>query len=250
MITNRANDRRLRAQLEQDRDLKNQEREMSLRKDVYLSAAETIWAGLSAIGRFSNLDIPHDKVIEAYSEKSYVIAKIHIIAKDETLKAVVAVINELNAAYLRLTVKRVSLFAQKEQIVILKNQISSFAQKRDRMLELIKQFNIEGCADKHRWDVLQRNFDFEQGRISDTIKQCDAVAADLSSRQFEYIKECISESIRLSPLLVPAVCAVRKELELPISEEMYIEMIEEGIRKQESNLNEFIQTVRTQATPP
>ncbi len=94
MITNRANDRRLRAQLEQDRDLKHREREMSLRKDVYLSAAETIWAGLSAIGRFSNLDIPHDKVIEAYSEKSYVIAKIHIIAKDETLKAVVAVINE------------------------------------------------------------------------------------------------------------------------------------------------------------
>ena len=118
------------------------------------------------------------------------------------------------------------------------------------MLELIKQFNIEGCADKHRWDVLQRNFDFEQSRISDTIKQCDAVAADLPSRQFEYIKECISESIRLSPLLVPAVCAVRKELELPFSEEMYIEMIEEGIKKQESNLNEFIQNVRTQATPP
>ena len=41
------------------------------------------------------------------------IAKIHIIAKDETLKAVVAVINELNAAYLRLTVKRVSLCAER-----------------------------------------------------------------------------------------------------------------------------------------
>jgi len=38
VIANRANDRRLREQLKHDREMRNRDRELSLRKDVYLSA--------------------------------------------------------------------------------------------------------------------------------------------------------------------------------------------------------------------
>jgi len=38
-LTNRASDRRLRSQLQNDRELKNREREMTFRKETYAAAA-------------------------------------------------------------------------------------------------------------------------------------------------------------------------------------------------------------------
>ena len=88
ILTNRAHDRRLQTQLAHDRDLKNREREMSLRKDIYLAAAEAVSAALIAVGRFANLDIPQGKLTEGYLDKSPAISKIVIIAKEETVRAV------------------------------------------------------------------------------------------------------------------------------------------------------------------
>jgi len=171
VITNRANDRRLRAQLVNDRELRNRERELSLRKDVYLGAAEAISAGLTAIGRFANLDLPNDKITEVYLEKASSIAKIHVIAKEETVKSVVDFVNELGTAYLRLFAMRYPLVIDKNQLAILDKQIESFANERDRMIELMKQFNLEGNTDKRRWEVIQNNFKFEQERINGFLKR-------------------------------------------------------------------------------
>jgi hypothetical protein len=118
VLTNRANDRRLREQLRHDRELRNRDRELSLRKDVYMSAAEAIWAGLSAVGRFGDLDIPNNKLTEAYMEKSPAIAKVHVIANEQTVRAQTNLASELNATYMRLFAKRVPLIAQKVQIIM------------------------------------------------------------------------------------------------------------------------------------
>ncbi len=69
-ITNRASDRRLRAQLEHERESKTKDREMALRKEVFLSAAEAVSAGMNSIGQFTNFDISNDQVTQPYVEKA------------------------------------------------------------------------------------------------------------------------------------------------------------------------------------
>ncbi|MGH7146517.1 MAG: hypothetical protein ACREIJ_01260 [Nitrospiraceae bacterium] len=61
LLTNHFHDRRLQTQLAHDRNLKNREREMSLRKDLYLAATKAASAGLIAVGRYANFEIPFDK---------------------------------------------------------------------------------------------------------------------------------------------------------------------------------------------
>src|SRR5438093_10325384 len=94
-LTNRANDRRLRAQLVHDRQIKDRDRELSLRKDVYLAAAEAISAGFMAVGRFPNLDLPNEEITAGYIEKSPSVAKVHVIAREETMRAVAILTGEL-----------------------------------------------------------------------------------------------------------------------------------------------------------
>ena len=49
-----------------DGDLKNRERDLNLRKDVYLAASETIAAGFATLARYVDLSIPHEKLTEGF----------------------------------------------------------------------------------------------------------------------------------------------------------------------------------------
>ena len=166
-FTNRGHNRRFREQLVHERDLKNREREMSLRRDVYLDAAEAVSAGLYAVGQFANLAIPHDKVTEGYLDKAPSIVKIYVIAKEETVRAVSNFSNELSATFMRLFAKRFLLFQEKQQIDFLGSQIETTLREQSRILELQKQYNIDGVRDPRKWELLQRNFEFEQRRLDE-----------------------------------------------------------------------------------
>lgn len=150
----------------------------------------------------------------------------------------------MSAVYLRLFAKRYPLVVENVELGVLKKQMDSFAKKRDRMVELMTQFNLDGKVDKRQWDVINNNFQFESDRVAEAIKQYATHAATLYANQIGYMKECIVESNRLSRLLVPVLIAVRTELELPINETAYMEVIEESIRKQEASLKEFLQDVQ------
>lgn len=244
VLTNRANDRRLQAQLTHDRELRNRDRELALRKDVYLAAAEAISAGFISVSKFSNLELPHDKVTDGYVDKAPAIAKVHVIANEETARAVVSVVGELAATFLRLFARRVPLMAQKQQLAILDEQIGGFGKERDRMVELMKQYNLDGAADDRRWGVIQGTFEFEQKRVTEALEQRRALAGALYALQLEYMKDCVEETMKLGRLLVPTIVAVRRELDLPIDEAAYVQVVEESLAKQRASLTEFLQQAR------
>jgi len=242
-LTNRATDRRQRKQLAHDREVKDRDRELSLRKDVYLAAAEAISAGFMSVSRFPNLDVPHEKITEAYLEKSPAISKVHVIAREETARAVAIFTSELAAVYMRLFAKRIPLLVQKQHLASLTEQIATFGKERDRMLNLMKQHNLEGSVDQRRWDVIERHFTFEQQRITETARQHDQLAAPFYAAQLRYTQDCIAEMAQLTRLLVPTVVAVRRELDLPIDEAAYAQLLEDGLRKQEATMREFLENV-------
>ena len=245
VVSNRANDRRLRQQLAHDRELKNRERELSLRKDIYLAAAEAIATGLNSIGSFANLDISNDKLTAAYVDKSPSIAMVHIIAKTDTTKAVAKLVGELEAAYLRLFARRLPQLAEKQQIAFIKNQTDAFGRERDRMLELMKQYNLSGENDPRKWEILEENFNFEQKRIDNAVEEHDRLASYMYSKQIDLMSECINETTKLSRLIAPVLTAVRTELEMPFDEASYVAVIEENILHQKSVVAEFIKQIQT-----
>lgn len=215
-----------------------------MRKDIYLAASEAISTGLITVSQFSDLDIPHNKLTEAYIDKSPSITKVYVIAKEQTVKAVTNFVGELSATYLRLFAKRYPLVVEKQQLAFLKEQMDGFAKERDRMVELMKQFNLDGKADQRQWDVINKNFQFESNRVTETIKQHATRSRIFYANQIEYMKECIAEHNKLSRLLVPVLISVRTELALPIDEVAYIDVIEESIRKQKASLKEFLQDMQ------
>lgn len=249
-LTNRASDRRLRAQFEHERIQKTKEREMTLRKEVFLAAAEAVAAGMNAIGRFANLDLTNDQISGDYIEKSPAIAKVHVIAKAETIQAMVNFTGELSALFLKLFAKRFELMEKRSSIALIDNQVAEFGKERDRVLELIKQHNIEGIVDDRRWNVLQANFDFEQKRINEALDRRAEIAGTLQPKHLEFIRECVNHSATLGKLIIPILSAVRAELEIQFDDHTYHELFNNSTARQLEATDEFINNFIPAAIQP
>lgn len=249
-LTNRASDRRLSAQFEHERIQKTKEREMALRKEVFLAAAEAVAAGMNAVSRFGNLDLPNEQITGDYIEKSPAIAKVHVIAKPETIQSMVSFTGELGALFLRLFAKRFELMSKKNAIALIDSQVADFGKERDRVLEMIKQHNIEGIVDDRRWNVLQGNFEFEQRRINEELARRAEVVGSLQPKHLEFMRECVHHSAELSKHLVPVLSAVRAELELPFDGQSYHELINDSIARQQLAIDEFVNKFMSVAAKP
>lgn len=228
VLTNLSNSKRLRIQLEHDRDLKKHERELTLRKEIYLAAAEAISAGLGVVGRLFDLNTPYDKIMEPFADKASSIAKVNVIANDDTIKAITIFMEELTGGLLRLSRKRIQLGAMKERMSSIQKQIDQSSIERDRMISLMKEYNLAGSSDSQRWSVIQQNYDFELKGIHDlSIEKCK-LELELFSAQMVLAKECHSEIAILNKLVIPVIRYVRAELDLPFNELSYTQVIEDS----------------------
>jgi hypothetical protein len=116
------------------------------------------------------------------------------------------------------------------------------------MLELMKQHNFEGSTDQHRWNFLETTFNFEQTRITEATQQQAALSADFAAKQIQLLKQCVEEVNRVSRLTAPVIASARAELEMPIDERAFAELIEQSIKKQEANLEAFLQSIQSPPT--
>jgi hypothetical protein len=249
-IANRASDRRLRTQFEYARKQKIRDGEMALRKDVYLAAAEAVAAGMEAIGRLANFDLSNDQIISAYAEKAPAISKVHVIARIDTVQAFLGFTSKLGALYFTLFARRYELLEEKNAIAILDDQIADIGKARDHILELIKQHNIEGVIDAQGWKNLQEKFELEQLRIKDCLTRRTELAGDLYPKQLEFMRECAVKTTILGQAVIPVLSAVRAELELPLDEQTYRQVMEKSLASQQEAISDFVKKFMPETGQP
>ena len=244
LLTNLGNNRRLIAQLKHDKDIRDREREMSLKKDVYLAAAESITISMSAIARLHDITIPHDVLGKEISAASSSIGKIQVVGNEETVKATSIFSREHGTSYLKLLVKRIPIVNIKQEISSLDEMINKSIKERDRLVEAMRELNKQGNTDKTPWDALNNIFEFEGTQIEKHSIRRNNLFKDLQDRQIILMKDCIAAYNNLYMYLISAMISIRKELELPLDEEKYRQFVESERGKQEAVLEEFIAKIK------
>lgn len=248
LITHRGNERRLLKQLDHDRQQKRVDREMELRKEVYLGAAEAIDAGLVVLSSYANLEKTPDELFREFYAKRGALSKVHLIAKESTVTAVLAFSIEFGEEIKRLSLLRQPLTQAWVRLEFLGGQIQFFGKERDRMVDLMKQLNFEGNNDPHRWDFVRNTFEFEKKRVDDAIAEQLSLDAKLKNDWAVFASECFSATNRVSRLVAPAVKAVRDELELPFDYEVYRATIDESLRRQQDSMIVYLNRLQQQAS--
>ncbi len=239
-LTNKATDRRQERQLTSDRDLKNRERELALRKDIYLGVMEAITAGLNGIPKFSNLDLTVDAVMADFTTKSAAITKYHAVAKVPTHRAISNLTNYIATTILQLSEARAPLERIKSDVSFADDQIRRISKEADRWLEEIKIENLAPVRDEPRMKKIKDNFEFEQGRVDKLIKEQDRRNQELSKLVPVFFNAIIGALAGAQRLLPPVIVEIRRELEIATDEAAYSAILDETATLMESRLRDFI----------
>jgi hypothetical protein len=241
ILTNASNTKRLRLQHEHERALESKERDASLRRETYLAAIEAISAGMVAVGRFGEINTTQEELMQSYTEKSPSIAKVSIVGKDDTIKAVANFNRELVGTFLRLASDRQNLNVAWERYASMGEKIKLATREQDRLLSLMDEYNALGIDDEGQWKVLQGKYEAEKKRIERLGAEQEEHMSQLMPAQLSLIQKTLQETAALDQLLTPVISRMRAELELPFDEAYYNQIIAENHKKQQEYLEAFIQ---------
>lgn len=240
-LTNKASDKRLTKQFENDRNAKAKEREMDLRKEIFLDATDAMTTGVYSIMNFADLELSNVEITKKYIEKAPALAKINVIANMETIKNIANFSSELSALFLKYFSKRSVLVENYKSIIFWDKEIEKIRSEKSNLLEQMKQYNLEGLNDISKWNIYQRNYDFAEAarkKLQDTI---DELSSEIRPKQIILMRECMDDVMKLAEVQALILASVRKELELGFDKNMYANILNSAIEKSKVTFDKYFQ---------
>lgn len=108
--------RQLRIQLERQAHESRVSREMSLRRDVYLEAAEAIARATNSLNQLGDVSAPGVELARQFTADFASIAKVHVIGTPETIDALMRVVQELSSSQALLNSARLPLVGLQREL--------------------------------------------------------------------------------------------------------------------------------------
>lgn len=220
-LSNRNSRRQLKMQLDSNALRQKEEREMALRRDVYLPAAEAITRANSLLGLLSNVDSDHLSIGRQLTANLATLSKVQLVASDATVRALMTFTKTFMPAFLEMMTLRVPLLIRKNGISLQQTFMDAALAEHRRLVLLMKEHNISGGTDRALLDRLNG----QCAKEMDVFRKHAAEQAELFRLQNEGI---IAIAQRLGELLGPvaatvpdAILSARRELDLPIDEAEY-----------------------------
>ena len=96
-----------------------------------------------------------------------------------------------------------------------------------------------GLKDEQR-SVLGQQYEAGRQRVEALHAEQAGIENKLCPAIMNLVQQCVTQIAVLDRLLIPVISLMRTELELPLNQEFYAQIIEDGHRKQEEFLQEFI----------
>jgi hypothetical protein len=244
-LTNRGNNKRLLDQLQHDAAERARERQMSLRREVYLKAAEAISKAYTILMGLPQADLQSTAWKADVNAISESLMKVHVVGTDDTVASITRFSSEFSKALIELSEKRLPLDQLKARIDTLSNLMNGSAQERDRYIAMMKEFNLMGLTDQRLWDTIQHNYEFENKRNQEYADEHAKILQQHGVLLMNLMKDGYQKVIEIGHVLVPALCAVRNEMDIPIDANRYRQLMEETRAEMEGALNHFIDNIQS-----
>jgi len=243
-LANRHATKLLRITLENDAKQRNRERELSLRKDVYIEAVVGISGAHSILTRMQDLDAEGTHLSESFGEDTAAVAKIEMVGTNDTVKAVFNLIDAITGAYSELELKRLPLLARQDHIKLLQERVKFFNNEAERALEIIKKINIEGEIGEGQLDDANRWFDAASQKSKDISREINEEQKKQVAEHLEFSKLSHQRSAEVSKLIPLVIFEARMELDLPIDKEEYLRNLDASLERNQATLRRFIEEAK------
>lgn len=219
------------------------EREKNLKKEVYLQAVEALTRSQNAIVFISNLNIDMQEISSEMAKDSGIIAKVQIVGSERTVKAVTTIMASIGASIMKLMLQRGVLDKRKNTIETLERLRSNAEGEISSYISLMKKLNLDGGQDKRMWDAIDDGVKFETSQRDQYTQEINKLWQIQNKERLELTRSCMDRFFEVVTLLPDAVLAVREELNLPISNDAYLDIFNENIEQGKLVFREFFESI-------
>jgi hypothetical protein len=221
----------LERRLAHERDQRERERQMDLRREVYLEAAAALAQANGLIGRTSNLDNDQKLLGDEFAANLAKIAKVQIVGSQETVQAVMNYLNVLGPSFIELVHMRIPLLIRKAAIDLEGTFLDTALAERKRFTAMMQQLNLDQVTDAAKWDPIRRQSEFAVNTHKTHADRREALWKEQVAGNLALSRRSIELAEGLIRLLPIAILAVRSEMDMPLGAEWYVALWAEQLAK-------------------
>lgn len=227
-LQNRGESKRNIERLTHDALQRDREREMALRRDVYLRAAEAMAQAQEYLAGFANTEISgqqHESMIKGVGAD---LNKVHIVGSMATVQAIVEANQFFVQAVADLSIRKLPVQQLAREIEFEQTAIDSAVARRDEALAGMKEMSRATSTDGHArlWELQNRIFNDEQADIDAALARKEQLQERFSQQQVELLRLSAQAGLEFGRLVTRANLAIRRELELPLDADEYLNLMQ------------------------
>ena len=223
LLSNWHNRRLKRSELDHDATQRDREREMTLRRDVFLPAVEAAFEMQFSVGALANLELPVGAVTQRFQASNASFAKVAAIGAQETVTACQLLSNGLGSAFLDLSLQRAALQNYQNRLADLDRYITIHEGLRDSWIKVQQDLVAKGEKNSEIWRAAGGHFTQHVNEMGKALAERGKIIRERELKLIEANEVLIRQLDALSPLFPPALFAMRRELQLPLDEAAFLE---------------------------
>ncbi|NTV93330.1 MAG: hypothetical protein HGA72_08740 [Chlorobiaceae bacterium] len=235
----------LRFQLEHDAKERERERQMSLRRHVYLPAIGVFSSNLSSIVNMANLELLNEQLFKI-NEDTPAIAQIQIVGSDTVVLATNHYSLVLTEALMTLIGERVKLLDLKHSFELaIEYENKSLANQRE-YIDMMTNYKLQGSADQSLLNRIEVQIKFYGEQTQKYGNEREKAFSILNKQHIAFLGICLDHLIKVSELIPPIVIAIREELELPLDRETFLYDHRKSMERMKNIIGDAVSKYETQ----
>ncbi|KWO62538.1 PDGLE domain-containing protein [Burkholderia territorii] len=221
-MSGRQNRHLKRDELKHDSTQRDREREMALRRDVFLPAIEAILSAQGCFGSVIELEIPLEETAERFLNSTSALTRVLAVGSQETASLCDEISHVFNTGYFQLTRERAALQTYRDRLDELNIDIETYVRRRDSYVVTLREMAVKGERGEEMAQV-EENLRYNIDELNKAMAKHRSINHEKSLRYVGALEILIVYMRALGPLLRPALFAMRRELQLPLNEEEFLE---------------------------
>lgn len=240
MLSNWGNTKRLIRQLSHDSEEKEKERINSLRKDVYLKAAEEMAKVSGYLGKIPQMDPTKETIGDGLSEFFAVAAKLQLVSQPNTSQLAGELVTRYCEILFSLLAKASPIHDLNVDIRMAGDFYARNQSEVKRILFEMAQLNETGQPDPVRFAALERSFENAQRAADELAEKQKSAYEQRGAAMRDYVIELLNEIRTVGTLQVRLAAAIRGELNLTTDVADFETRLQSNFERMDKSMQELL----------
>ncbi len=212
-------------QLRHDARQRERERQLNLRRDIYLEVAEAMGRIQELLSSFPRLDLEFKDLIALTRGVPASLNKFHVVATNQTLVAFVGYLSSLSGHNTELLIRRAHLEEIRTEIQRLEDQIASLVAEQSNVISYIKfVIKTDQAGSVKRYSEIASELEKNRAKLTHEQERQASAIQELAAAALRAIQIGTMELAKINIL-------IRRELELQLDEEKYLQLMADALQE-------------------